>query len=87
MLLVEPYEPPAFEEVQDELLAQLAGTPQAMFGLVLGRRIRDLDVTVDPRYGEWVVSDEGARVAQEIGRTIDDPIHADLLPPRLTELH
>jgi parvulin-like peptidyl-prolyl isomerase len=70
VLLVRPYTPPTFEEVQDELLAQLQQSAQqqaqndtqAQLSSVLQKRLRALDVRVDPRYGRWVIDDQGARV-------------------------
>jgi parvulin-like peptidyl-prolyl isomerase len=81
VLLVEPYEAPSFEEVQDELVAQLAATPQAQFSVVLARRLRAADVWVDPRFGEWVVDDDGARVDPPVGPNVRETRNREVTPP------
>ena len=70
VLLVRPYVPPTFEEVQTQLLGQLQqaaqqqaqNDTQAEFSAVITKRLRALQVKIDPRYGRWVIDDEGARV-------------------------
>ncbi len=71
VILVTPYEPPAFDEVRDQLLATLRqeaaqqsadANRAAALNALVAQRLRTLDVHVDPRYGRWVVDEQGPRV-------------------------
>jgi parvulin-like peptidyl-prolyl isomerase len=91
VLLADDYVPPSFEEVQDELIAQLQQQAQqsaqtrqqAALNQLLEERLRALDVRVDPRYGEWVVDDQGARVEPPAGPDVRGTRTPEVTPPTI----
>lgn len=66
VILVTPFEAPAFADVRDQIMQYLGqqSTQSSSDALneLLSERLRDADVEVEARYGEWVVDDQGARV-------------------------
>jgi foldase protein PrsA len=70
VILVNPYTPPAFEQVQTAVLQFLQRQAQqnapsanaAAFNAALSKRLTAEKVHVDPRYGTWVVDSQGAQV-------------------------
>jgi hypothetical protein len=70
IVLVKPYVPPTFEQIRDQLIATLQqqeassaqNNRQAALNRVLEGRMRKLHVRIDPRYGRWVLDNQGARV-------------------------
>ena len=70
VVLVKPYVPPTFEQIRDQLIATLQqqasssqqNNRQAALNRVLEARMRKLHVRIDPRYGRWVLDNQGARV-------------------------
>ncbi|MDQ1520299.1 MAG: foldase protein PrsA [Actinomycetota bacterium] len=80
VILAKTYAAPSFESVQTQLIAQLeqqaqttANTNrQAELSKVLGKRLRALKVTIDARYGKWVLDKQGARVVPPAAPKVRD---------------
>jgi parvulin-like peptidyl-prolyl isomerase len=89
VIVVTPYTPPPFEQVEQELLTQLQAQAQQTaqsesanaFNEALSGRLQDMDVWVSPRYGRWVADDEGARV---VAPDSPDPRGTRNVPPETT---
>lgn len=69
VILVRPLVPP-YEDVREQVLAQLEQQAADQAGQAMDQvlseivveRLRDAEVTVNPRYGRWVVDENGPRV-------------------------
>ncbi|MCU1427350.1 MAG: parvulin-like peptidyl-prolyl isomerase [Actinomycetia bacterium] len=70
VILVTPYTPPTFAQVQSAVLQQLAQQAQQQaqtatstaLSKALEKRFKALKIKVDPQYGTWVLNSQGARV-------------------------
>lgn len=70
VILVTPFAVPAFEVLRDQVEEQLtqereqeaAQAADEALSEIVEERLRDAEVTVNPRYGRWVVDEEGPRV-------------------------
>lgn len=66
IVLVTKYEPPTFDAMKDQILQYLAEqasqAPDQKVVDELTARLKGAEVKVSPRYGTWVVDDQGARV-------------------------
>jgi parvulin-like peptidyl-prolyl isomerase len=81
VVLVTPYTPPKFEDVQDQLLASLRqqasqqsadNNRQTALNALVARKLRSGNVEIDPRYGKWVVDAQGPRIEPPTSPSVRD---------------